>query len=118
MIPEDRLVALGLQLPEVAAPVAAYVPAIRTGVYVYTLGQIPLVDGALAESGKVGADVSAERAQELAAVCALNALAAVRAVVGSFDQVVRVVKVVGFVVLDPSFGGQSGVVNGVSDLFV
>jgi enamine deaminase RidA (YjgF/YER057c/UK114 family) len=115
---QARLDELGLTLPEVAPPVAAYVPAVRTGSYVYTSGQLPMVDGALSETGKVGEGeglVSPERAYELARLCALNALAAVRSQVGSLDDV-RVVKVVGFVASDPSFTGQPKVVNGASEL--
>ena len=112
---EDRLASLGLGLPAVARPVAAYVPAVRTGSYVYVSGQVPLVDGVLVTKGKVGADVNAEQAQDLARICALNAIAAVRSVV-DLDDVVRVVKVVGFVASDPSFTGQPGVVNGASEL--
>jgi enamine deaminase RidA (YjgF/YER057c/UK114 family) len=115
---EARLAELGLTLPEVAAPVAAYVPAVSTGSYVYTSGQLPMVDGALAETGKVGDGeglVSPERAYELAQVCALNGLAAVKSRTGSLDGI-RVVKVVGFVASDPSFTGQPKVVNGASEL--
>ncbi len=114
--PEERLAALGLSLPAVAAPVAAYVPAVRTGSYVYTSGQLPMVSGQLAQTGKVGAEVSPERAKELAQVCALNALAAVKAEVGDLSMVTRVVKVVGFVASTPDFTGQPGVVNGASEL--
>jgi enamine deaminase RidA (YjgF/YER057c/UK114 family) len=112
---EERLASLGLSLPPVARPVAAYVPAVRSGTYVYVSGQVPFVDGALDVKGKVGAEVTAEQAQELARTCALNAIAAVRSVV-DLDDVVRVVKVVGFVASDPSFTGQPGVVNGASEL--
>ena len=91
-------------------------PAVRTGRYVYTSGQLPMVAGALAATGKVGAEVSAEQAKELAATCALNAIAAVKSVVGDLDRVVRVVKVVGFVASAPDFTGQPGVVNGASEL--
>jgi enamine deaminase RidA (YjgF/YER057c/UK114 family) len=115
--PEDRLKSMGLRVPEVAKPVAAYVPAVRTGSYVYTSGQLPLVEGALAGTGKVGTDVDPERAKELAQICGLNALAAVRSVVGDLSAVTRVVKVVGFVASAPGFTGQPGVVNGVSELF-
>jgi enamine deaminase RidA (YjgF/YER057c/UK114 family) len=114
---EERLTALGLTVHEVVPPVAAYVPAVRTGNYVYTAGQLPFVDGVLAETGKVGAEVSAERANELAAICALNAIAAVKSVV-SLDKVVRVVKVVGFVASSPDFSGQPGVINGASNLLL
>jgi enamine deaminase RidA (YjgF/YER057c/UK114 family) len=114
--PEERLAELGLTLPDVAKPVAAYVPAVRSGAYVYTSGQLPMVDGTLAATGKVGAEVDAGRAKELAATCALNALAAVKAELGDLDQVRRVVKVVGFVASAPDFTGQPGVINGASEL--
>jgi enamine deaminase RidA (YjgF/YER057c/UK114 family) len=115
--PHARLAELGLELPPVSAPVAAYVPARRTGSYVYTSGQVPVVDGVLARAGKVGADVSPEDAADLARICALNALAAVDALVG-LDAVVGVVKVVGFVASDPSFTGHPAVINGASNLLV
>jgi enamine deaminase RidA (YjgF/YER057c/UK114 family) len=112
-----RLAELGLTLPEVAAPVAAYVPAVVEGNLVWTSGQLPFVDGALPATGKVGGGaglVPPEEAARLARICALNALAAVRSVLGDLDRVTRVVKVVGFVASDPSFTGQPGVVNGAS----
>jgi enamine deaminase RidA (YjgF/YER057c/UK114 family) len=112
----DRLAELGITVPVVAAPVAAYVPAVITGNHVFTSGQLPFVDGALPVTGKVGATVDAETAQAQARQCALNAIAAVQSVVGSLDRVVRVVKVTGFVASDPSFTGQPGVVNGASEL--
>lgn len=114
--PEERLAELGLAVPPVVKPVAAYTPAVRSGSYVYTSGQLPMVDGALPATGKVGAEVTPERAKELAQVCALNAIAAVKSVVGDLTQVVRVVKVVGFVASAPDFTGQPGVVNGASEL--
>lgn len=116
---EARLAELGITLPDVAAPVASYVPAVRSGRYVYTSGQLPFVDGALPEAGKVGLGeglVAPETAAGYARVCALNALAAVRSVVGSLDTVARVVKVVGFVASDPSFTSQPAVINGASNL--
>ncbi|MGP3980529.1 RidA family protein [Streptomyces sp. KR80] len=113
---EEKLASLGLTLPEVAAPLASYVPAVRTGDYVYTAGQLPLVEGKLGVTGKVGAEVTAEEAKELARICALNALAAVKSAVGDLDKIVRVVKVVGFVASAPDFTGQPGVVNGASEL--
>jgi enamine deaminase RidA (YjgF/YER057c/UK114 family) len=113
---EARLDELGLTLPEVAAPLAAYVPAVRSGSYVYTAGQLPLVDGKLPVTGKVGAEVTPEEAKGLARICALNALAAVKSVVGDLDRIARVVKVVGFVASAPDFTGQPGVVNGASEL--
>ena len=111
-----RLSELGLTLPTVAAPVAAYVPAVRTGNLVWTSGQLPFVDGALPVTGKVGAEVDAGRAKELAQICALNALAAIAAEIGDLDRVRRVVKVVGFVASAPGFFGQPGVINGASEL--
>ena len=112
----ERLTELGIELPDVVAPLAAYVPAVRTGNLVYTAGQLPIVAGELVATGKVGAEVTAEEAQALARTCGLNALAAVHALVG-IDAVVRVVKAVGFVASAPGFGGQPGVVNGASELF-
>ncbi|MEZ0492354.1 RidA family protein [Kineococcus sp. TBRC 1896] len=116
MSASDRLAELGLTLPEVAAPVASYVPATRDGDLVLTSGQLPFVDGELAVTGKVGADVDPEIAQRLAATCALNAIAAAAIVAGGVDAIERVVKVVGFVASDPSFTGQPAVVNGASNL--
>ncbi|AKT50470.1 RidA family protein [Arsenicicoccus sp. oral taxon 190] len=116
---ERRLAELGLSVPDVAAPVAAYVPALQDGRRIHTSGQLPMVQGSLAETGKVGEGdglVPPERAKELAQVCALNAIAAVKSVVGDLDRVAQVVKVVGFVASDPSFTGQPGVVNGASEL--
>ncbi len=114
--PEDRIADLGLTLPEVAAPVAAYVPAVRSGHYVYTSGQLPFVSGQLVATGKVGAEVDPDQAKDLARVCALNALAAVRSVVADLSSITRVVKVVGFVASAPDFTGQPGVINGASEL--
>ncbi|TPW73471.1 RidA family protein [Schumannella sp. 10F1B-5-1] len=118
---EARLAELGLTLPAVAAPVAAYIPALTTGNLVYTSGQLPFIDGALPATGKVGADaaaglVGADDAKTYARQCALNALAAAETVIGSLDRVTRVVKVVGFVASDPAFTGQPGVINGASEL--
>jgi enamine deaminase RidA (YjgF/YER057c/UK114 family) len=113
---EARLTELGLKLPNLAKPVAAYVPAIVTGNLVYTAGQLPFVDGTLEATGKVGADVTAETAADLARTCALNALAAASSVIGSLDRVTRVVKVVGFVASAPDFTGQPAVMNGASEL--
>ncbi|WP_182905286.1 RidA family protein [Microbispora sp. H13382] len=114
--PEERLAELGLTLPEVVPPLAAYVPAVRTGDYVYTSGQLPLVNGELGVVGKVGAEVSAEEAKEQARICAVNALAAIKALVGDLSQVVRIVKVAGFVASAPGFTGQPQVLNGASEL--
>ncbi len=116
--PEARLAALGLELPAVAAPLAAYVPAVRTGSHVYTAGQLPLVDGALLMTGKVGEQVSTAEAAALARVCALNALAAIASVTGGLSSVVRVVKVTGYVASAPSFTEQAQVVNGASELLL
>jgi len=113
---EDRLAEQGITLPEVAAPVAAYLPALRSGPYVHTSGQLPMVDGALVSTGKVGAEVTAEQAADLARTCVLNGLAAVKSVVGDLDRVSRVVKVVGFVASASDFTGQPQVVNGASEL--
>jgi len=110
-----RLGELGVVLPQVAAPLASYVPAVRTGNLVYTSGQLPLQAGKLVGTGKVGGEVSPEDAKVMARICALNALAAVNALVG-IDAVKQVVKVVGFVASAPGFNGQPGVVNGASDL--
>ncbi|GHJ58444.1 LysR family transcriptional regulator [Nocardioides sp. OK12] len=114
--PEERLGELGLAVPEVAKPVAVYVPAVRSGSHVYTSGQLPMRDGELMATGKVGGEVTAEEAYECAQQCALNAIAAVRAQVGELSQVARIVKVVCFVASTPDFTGQPGVANGVSEL--
>ena len=114
--PEEKLAGLGLKLPDVAKPVAAYVPAVRTGDLVYTSGQLPLREGTLIATGKVGGEVSAEVASECAQQCALNALAAVKAQIGDLANVARVVKVVAFIASTPDFTGQPQVANGASDL--
>ena len=111
-----RLSELGIELPPVVKPVAAYVPAVQTGNLVYTAGQLPMVAGELPAAGAVGGTVTPEQAKALARICALNALAAVDSLVG-IDAIVRVVKVVGFVASAPGFHGQPGVVNGASELF-
>lgn len=111
----DRLAELGIELPSVAPPAGAYVPAVRTGSLVYTAGQVPFVDGVVAATGKVGAAISPEEAKGHARTCALNALAAVHELVG-IDAVVRVVKVVGFVASAEGFTGQPAVVNGASEV--
>ena len=110
-----RLAELGIELPPVAKPLAAYVPAVRSGNLVYTSGQLPLQAGKLAATGKVGADVTPEQGKGFARICALNALAAVDSLVG-LDEVTQVVKVVGFVASAPGFNGQPGVINGASHL--
>lgn len=112
----DRILELGLELPPVAPPAGAYLPAVITGNLVFTAGQIPLVDGKLIATGKVGADHSADEARELAVRCCLNAIAAVESVLGDLDRVTRVVKVVGFVASTPEFTAQPTVLNGASEL--
>ena len=114
--PEERLTELGLTLPSESAPLAAYVPAVRSGNLIFTSGQLPRLGGELQATGKVGAEVDAEQAKELAKICALNALAAVKAEIGDLARVRRVVKVVGFVASAPDFTGQPGVINGASEL--
>ena len=114
--PEERLADLGLSVPKVVPPVAAYVPALRTGSYVYTAGQVPLRDGTPVATGKVGAEVSPELATECAQQCALNAIAALGTQVENLSQVVRIVKVVAFVASAPDFTGQPAVANGASEL--
>lgn len=112
---KKRLAELGIELPPVATPAGAYVPALQNGSLVYTSGQLPLVDGKLRRTGKVGAEVSLEDAYDDARQCAINALAAIDALVG-LDKVTQVVKVVGFVASDPSFTAQPKVINGASEL--
>jgi enamine deaminase RidA (YjgF/YER057c/UK114 family) len=116
MTPEERLAELGLTVPEVAAPVAAYIPAVRSGIHVFTSGQLPMRDGQLMATGKVGGEVTQEEAVACARQCALNALAAIRAELGDLSQVKRVVRVVAFVASTPDFTGQPLVANGVSEL--
>ena len=115
--PEERLADLGLAVPEVPAPVAVYVPAVRSGNLVFTSGQLPMRSGELMQTGKVGGDVSPDEAVECARQCALNAIAAVKAELGDLDLVKRVVKVVVFVASTPDFTGQPQVANGASELF-
>ena len=114
--PEERLAELGLSVPEVVPPLAVYVPAVRVGSLVFTSGQLPILDGSLIATGKVGAEITPEQAGACAQQCALNAIAAIRALVGDLAKV-RIVKVVGFVASAPDFTGQPGVVNGASELF-
>ena len=114
--PEERLAELGLSVPEVAKPVAVYVPAVRSGHHVFTSGQLPMKAGELMMTGKVGGDVSVEDAVACAQQCGLNAIAAVKAQVGDLAKVTRVVKVVCFVASTPDFTGQPQVANGVSEL--
>jgi enamine deaminase RidA (YjgF/YER057c/UK114 family) len=113
---ESKLAELGLTLPEVVPPLASYTPAVASGEFVFTSGQLPMVNGKLALTGKVGAEVTPEQAKAQAQICALNALAAVKSVIGDLDRIERVVKVVGFVASAPDFTGQPGVVNGASEL--
>ncbi len=115
---DDRLAALGLTLPPVVPPLAAYVPAVRSGTTVYTAGQLPLVDGQLPSTGKVGAEVSAVEAAALARTCALNALAAAASVAGGLSSIKRIVKLTGYVASAPDFTGQPQVVNGASELLL
>jgi enamine deaminase RidA (YjgF/YER057c/UK114 family) len=112
---EQKIIDLGFSLPETAKPLAAYIPAVQSGNLVFTSGQLPMIEGSLAETGKVGGTVSPERAKELATVCALNALAAVKTVIGDLDKIKRIVKVVGFVSSVPEFSAQPAVVNGASE---
>ncbi|GAA3941561.1 RidA family protein [Microbacterium soli] len=112
----ERLEELGIDLPPVAAPVAAYVPAVVHGGLVYTSGQLPFTDGALPATGKVGAEVDAEAAKGYARTCALNALAAAADAAGGVDRIAGVLRVGGFVASDPSFTDQSGVINGASEV--
>jgi enamine deaminase RidA (YjgF/YER057c/UK114 family) len=115
MTASARLGQLGVTLPQVVAPLASYVPAVRTGNLVYTAGQLPMEAGQLARTGKVGAQITPEEGKAIARICALNALAAIDSLVG-IDAVTRVVKVVGFVASAPGFHGQPSVINGASDL--
>ena len=112
----QRISDLGITLPKVATPAGAYVPAVVSGNLVFTAGQIPLVDGKLVATGKVGKDLSADQAKEIARICALNAVAAIKSVIGDLDRVTKVVKVVGFVSSTPDFTAQPSVVNGASEL--
>jgi enamine deaminase RidA (YjgF/YER057c/UK114 family) len=116
--PADRLAALGLSLPPVVAPLAAYVPAVKSGTTVYTAGQLPLADGQLLSAGKVGAEVGAAEAAALARTCALNALAAAASVAGGLASIKRIVKLTGYVASAPDFTGQPQVVNGASELLL
>ena len=114
--PEEALAGLGLTLPDVVPPVASYVPAVRSGNHVFTAGQLPMRDGSLITTGKVGGEVAPEEATECARQCALNALAAVKAEIGDLSLIKRIVKVVCFVASTPDFTGQPGVANGASEL--
>jgi enamine deaminase RidA (YjgF/YER057c/UK114 family) len=114
--PEDRLAELGLSVPDVAKPVATYVPAVQSGDHVFTSGQLPMRGGELMMTGKVGGEVSPEEATECAQQCVLNAIAAVKSVIGDLDRVAQVVKVVAFIASTPDFTGQPQVANGASEL--
>jgi enamine deaminase RidA (YjgF/YER057c/UK114 family) len=114
----ERLAAMGLTLPPVVTPLAAYVPAVRTSGFVYVSGQVPVVEGKLLAAGKVGGSVTPAEAAGLARTCALNALAAAAAAAGGLDEIRRIVKVTGFVASAPGFNGQPQVVNGASELFI
>ena len=114
---KEKILSLGLSLPTAAAPVAAYVPAVKSGNLVFTAGQLPVVDGTLLKEGKVGKDVTAEDAKELAQICALNALAAI-SLVADLDQIERVVRVGGFVNCAPGFTAIPGVINGASEFLI
>ncbi|MFE9201085.1 RidA family protein [Micromonospora sp. NPDC007230] len=115
--PHAKLAELGLSLPEVVPPVASYVPAVQSGQHVYVSGQLPMAEGKLLATGKVGNGVSADQAKDLAQRCALNAIAAIDSLVG-LENVVKIVKLTGFVASAPGFTGQPGVINGASDLFL
>jgi enamine deaminase RidA (YjgF/YER057c/UK114 family) len=114
---KEKISSLGLSLPTAAAPVAAYVPAVKSGNLVFTAGQLPVVDGKLLKEGKVGIDITAEEAKELAQLCALNALAAI-SLVADLDQIERVVRVGGFVNCAPGFIAIPGVINGASEFLI
>ena len=113
---DDRLAELGLVVPATSKPVASYIPAIAVGNLVYTSGQLPMIDGQLPATGKVGAEIDPDAARQLARTCVLNGLAAARTAIGSLDRITRVIKVVGFVTSDPGFFGQPQVINGASEL--
>lgn len=113
---EDRLAELGLSVPEVVAPLASYVPAVISGSYVYTSGQLPMVSGVLQATGHLGAEIDVDQGAELAQLCALNAIAAIKNVIGDLDRVVQVVRVTGYVASTPEFTSQPAVINGASNL--
>ncbi|MDQ7792909.1 MAG: RidA family protein [bacterium] len=118
MRPEEKLRVMGLELPAVAPPLAAYVPAVHSGCHVFVSGQLPVVAGRLIAEGKLGAEISVEQGRQAARTCALNCLAALKAQVGDLDRVVRMVKVTGFVASAAGFTGQPQVVNGASELLL
>jgi enamine deaminase RidA (YjgF/YER057c/UK114 family) len=113
---ENRLAELGLSVPEVVAPLAAYVPAVISGSYVYTSGQLPMVSGELQATGRLGAEIDVDQGASLAQMCALNAIAAIKSVIGDLDRVVQVVRVTGFVASTPEFTSHPAVINGASKL--
>jgi len=118
MTPESKLAALGITLPQPAAPLANYVPVKRSGTIIYVSGQLPLADGNLLAEGKTGSEVSPERAAVCARQCIINALAAIRGEVGTLDRIFQIVKLTGFVASAPGFTGQPAVINGASDFLV
>jgi enamine deaminase RidA (YjgF/YER057c/UK114 family) len=113
---ENRLAELGLSVPEVVAPLAAYVPAVVSGSYVYTSGQLPMVSGVLQATGRLGAEIGVDQGADLAQMCALNAIAAIKNVIGDLDRVIQVVRVTGYVASTPEFTSQPAVINGASNL--
>ena len=115
---KDNLATLGLTLPTAAAPVAAYVPAVKTGNLVFTAGQLPMVNGELISKGLLGQDVEVEEANKAARICTINALAAIKGVIGDLDQIKTIIRVVGYVASTPEFTKQPAVVNGASDLLL
>ena len=115
---EARLIELGIQIPDAPKPVAAYIPAKKTGNLVFTAGQLPMVNGELISKGLLGKDVEIEEANKAARICALNALAAIKGVIGDLDQIKQVVRVVGYVASVPTFTQQPAIVNGASELLV
>ena len=115
---EARLIELGIQIPDVPKPVAAYIPAKKTGNLVFTAGQLPMVNGELISKGLLGQDVEIEEANKAARICALNALAAIKGVIGDLDQIKQIVRVVGYVASIPTFTQQPAIVNGASELLV
>ena len=118
MTVESRLAEIGLTLPEIAVPVAAYVPAVRSGNLIFLSGQLPMVNGELPQTGKVGGTVTPDEAHELAKICALNGIAAVKGLIGDLEKVVRIVKVTGFVASVPDFVSAPIVVNGASNVLL
>lgn len=113
---EERLTAMGLNLPPAPKPLAAYVPAVKAGGFVFTSGQLPVVNGTLEFKGKVGAELTPEQGYQAARVCVLNCLSVIKAEIGSLDKVEKIVKLVAFVNSAPGFSQQPGVANGASEL--